>query len=225
MRLLRSYRPSRRRAGLTLLELLISGALLAIVLGSVGMISMRGMRLFEVSSANNEINARAGRSIDRITREFLGARRTDVVAVLTTPAGAPTVWTTTLDFPTALDWVGGNVAWSSNRRVALELAPGEVNNGLDDNNNGLVDEGRVVLTVNVGQADEASTVLVNGVREFLEGETFNGVDDNGNGLVDEPGFCFSLEEGALRVRLSLEKNRGAEGLLTRTLEDSLTLRN
>ena len=217
--------PSRSRRGLTLLELLISGTLLILILGGVGKTSLRGLRMFELNSANNEINGRAGRVIDRVVRALIAARSNDVAAALETPAGAPTVWSTTLDFPTALEWSGGSAVWSATERISLEFVPGEIDNGLDDNGNGLIDEGRIVHTFNVGLPDESGVVLVNGVSELLEGETLNGIDDNGNGLIDEPGFCFSLEGRALRVRLTLEKDRGGEGQIIRSVEDSLTIRN
>jgi len=221
----RRSRPSHPHTGFTLVELIISLTLLAMILGSVGMIAVRGMSLFRESSARNEINARAGRTIDRVKRELLAARGSDAVALLTTPPGATTVWSTGLDFPTALDWQAGAVVWSSTRRITFELAPGELDNGADDNGNGLIDEGSVVLIDNPGLASQVRAVLVSGVRRFLEGEVRGGGDENGNGLVDEPGFCFSMEDGSLHMRLTLEKNRGADGLLARTLEDSLSLRN
>ena len=76
------------------------------------------------------------------------------------------------------------------QRFEFVYDPDEVDDGQDNNGNGLIDEGRIVWTRNVGAPDERSVVLCHQVREYLEGEVPNGLDDNGNGLVDEKGLSF-----------------------------------
>lgn len=213
------------QSGFTLIELMIAMALLAVVAGGVTTASRRGLGLFARSSVNSEINARAGRTIDRISRELMGAGATRIDPDLSFDAGDPPVWSTELEFEVAGDWVAGAVVWGPERRIALELAEGEADNGIDDNGNGLVDEGSVVMLENPGQPNERRVVLVNGVSEYLEGEVLNGIDDNGNGLIDERGFCFDLARGPLSIRLSLERLDPEGRLLVRTHSDSVQMRN
>ena len=111
-------------------------------------------------------------------------------------------------------------------RFTLELSPSEIDNGLDDDGNGLIDERLLVRITNPGDPDEQRSVLARGVRALLEGEVDNGLDDNGNGLADEAGFALDMDGGVLSVRLSLEivDPEGGDNII-RTLETSLTLRN
>ena len=208
------------RSGFTLAEVVVGLTLTSIVLGSVGMAARRGLGLFERSSANSEITARSGRAIDRIAKELLGADRSDLTPFPVLPFGSSTI-----DFKTATAWAGGGIVWSPVRRIALQLAQGELNNGADDNGNGLVDEGAVVLVENPGQADERRIEIVTGVSELLAGETLNAADDNGNGLRDEAGLSFVLVGDVLTIRLSIE-HMGPDGqLMVRTQQASIMLRN
>ena len=110
-------------------------------------------------------------------------------------------------------------------RFALELAPGELDNGIDDNGNGLIDEGVLVRIENPGLANEQRSIFARGVSEYLEGETGDGTDENGNGLVDEGGLSFSRSNGSLQIALSLERIGPDGELMVRTLETSVALRN
>ena len=89
--------------------------------------------------------------------------------------------------------------------------------------NGLVDDGLLVLTRDVGGNDQR-IVLCRGVREYFEGEVGDGDDDNGNGLTDERGFHIQRVDGVLFVRLSLEESVPT-GSVVRTLETAVRLRN
>ena len=123
----------------------------------------------------------------------------------------------------------GQVVWSPLRRLAFEYAPRVSNDGADNNSNGLVDEGRLVLTLDVGTPEERSVVLTNWVPELLEGELPNGIDDNQNGLVDERGFCIQrvadAAGDALLVRLSLQRRDANRRPLTKTIQARVRVRN
>jgi len=216
-----------RKAGFSLVELVIAVVLMAFVLGLAGMISKQGIALFRTNAAINTVDSLAIRSLDRVAREVMAATSTSFVPTLQTPVGNPTVWSSTLDFQEAVGWnnVAGTVVLGPTRRIVLQLAAGEINNGVDDNGDGLIDEGSVTLVENVGQPDQMATVLVNGVSEFFAGEVLNGVDDNGNGMVDEQGFCFDAAGGTLNFQISIERIGPDGGLLIRTHSDSIRLRN
>ena len=110
------------------------------------------------------------------------------------------------------------------RSLSFEYEIGELDDGLDNNGNGLIDEGRLVLTENAGLTNDRR-VITRWVAELLEGELDDGLDNNGNGLVDEPGFLVERIGESLIVRVTLQK-RDAEGrLMTRTARTSVRLRN
>jgi len=210
-------RPSRC-AGFTLIETLIGMTLLTIVLGGVVMATQRGLGLFEQSNATADINSRAARAVNRILQEMIGSG-----PLVPAP---PVFWgSATADFQLATGWAAGEATWGPTRRIGFEYQAGELDNGIDDNGNGLVDEGSVVLTEDVGGLEERRVVLVNGVSELLQGEFANGADDNGNGLRDEAGLSFAMEDDTLVVRLSLERIGPDGNLMVRTQTVSMRLRN
>jgi hypothetical protein len=121
--------------------------------------------------------------------------------------------------------VDEEVTWGDPRTVRFEYENGELDDGVDNNNNGLADEGVVVWIENAGQPDERRSVWASGVREYLAGETFNGEDDNENGLSDEAGLSFAIDDDVLTIRLTLE-DRGPSGvLITKSTETSVHVRN
>jgi len=216
---------TQKNRGMTVLELLIAVAIMAVLTGVIGMISSRGVALMRTSSANNEIESRAARALDRVVREMLSVSSSSLAPDLVTPPMTPTVWSENLAFQDAIDWQAGALILGPARRITLQYAQGELDNGIDDNGDGLIDEGSVVLIDNEGQPDQVTRVLVSGVSELLAGETANGLDDNGNGLVDERGFCFDLSNDVLNVSLSLQRLGPDGNLIVRTHRDSLRLHN
>jgi len=213
------------RSGTGLIETLIAVSLSLLLLGGIVQSTNRGLAAFRSGSANNDVESRAARALNRIVGELLGASAGNVQPDLTTPPGNPTVWSPAIDFRVGEERLAGAVQWSAPRRLAWVLASGELDNGVDDNGDGLADEGSIVFVVDPGTADERSVVLANGVRELLEGESFNGLDDNGNGLIDEGGLAFDLSGSVLTVRFSLERI-GPDGLpIVRTQQVSIRLRN
>ncbi len=123
-----------------------------------------------------------------------------------------------LHFQRLEDFSAHGIVWSPACRVAWQFAPGEQNNGIDDNADGLADEGEVVLTMESGGTTQRVATLGSHVAEYLEGEWPNGLDDNGNGLIDEKGLSFERKDDVLLLRLTtLERNaQGISVAVTRT---------
>ena len=218
-------RRQRRRAGFTMLELTIAGTLLIVVLGGLGVALQRGLGMFRQSTANQETDGRLDRALERIQRELLGASANSLAPDLTTVVGNPTTWSNALEFQLATGWAGGAQTLGDVQRIELRLDRGELDNGLDDDGDGLVDDQEVVLIRDFGGLDEQEVVLFTDVAEFLEGEDpGDGDDDNGNGLEDESGLAFDLDGDTLNVRLTVGRN-GPQGLILRTRTASLSLRN
>lgn len=211
---------ARGRAGSTLIELLFVLGLLGTVLGSLLAMGGVSTRACETGVTHASLEASARRAVERLSRELVGARSGSLATLVEAP-----LWQPTLDFDRlgAMRAGDGRITWSTSR-AEFRHEPGEADNGLDDDGDGLVDEGLLVLVEDV-DGTEVELVLARGVRELAEGELANGLDDNGNGLIDEQGVAFARAGRDLRLFLTLE-GRARDGLrVTRSLETTLWARN
>lgn len=210
----------RTRAGFTLLEMSISMGMLAVLLYAVGMVTLAGNRAFRAGQSRDAIGLRARRCLDRIADEIgmagLGSLTPNPVA----PFG-----TSSLDLATPSGLVGGVVQWGSTTRIQLQYATDDPNDGVDNDGDGSIDDGRVVLVKNVGLGTQRTVVLCHGIAEYLAGEVPNGKDDNGNTLVDERGLSFVLNGETLTIRITLEGLDPERQRMTRTVETTVKLRN
>ena len=97
---------------------------------------------------------------------------------------------------------------------------------MDNNGNGLVDEGRLVLTRNDGQANATRSVLCTYVREMFEGEIGgDNDDDNGNLVFDECGFNVHRDGDVLTIRICVEEPSYQDNSVTRSMAVSIRIRN
>lgn len=210
----------RRRAGHSLLEVMIAAALLAAVIGPVIMIARSGHQAFQTSVVQGELEVRGRRTLDRITRELMSSTVGSMGSFPESPSHEET-----LDFDQVIDVAeaDGAITWGR-ARIEFQYAPGETDDGTDQNGNGLIDDGAVVL-IRDPSGTPRSTVLCTFVRERIEGEIPNGSDDNGNGLVDERGLCFERTGDTLTIHLTLERVDYDGDIVTRTFETSISLRN
>jgi len=186
-----------RSRGFTLLEVVLSIGLLALVMGGVVQVTLNSQGAFRTGMAQTRLMQRSRRAVDQIVTELTSAGRGTISPPLAAPLGGAQI-----DFQRNEGWAGGAVQWSPTVRFSFEYVPGEADNGLDDNGNGLVDEGQLVRTLDPGGAAQ-ETVLLQGISELLEGEIANGADDNGNGLIDEGGLSFVLDGNELIVRMTV----------------------
>jgi hypothetical protein len=220
---MRTHASSRRnvlpsgQGGFTLVEVVLVGLLLVAVLGSVALVAGSSDRMYRTGSLSSQLEFQAGTTMERVCEEL---RKAGVDTLF--PVPDEDVGSSSVQYVQATELVGGVVQWTPVRRLELELEVGEVDDGLDNNGNGLVDEGRLVL---VEDAGARRRVLTRWVARYLEGEIANGVDDNGNGLIDESGFSLEFQDGAVLVRLTLERRTTDGVLLRRTARSSVTPRN
>lgn len=214
----RERRP--RASGFTLVEVVIVLALVSVVMGSVITVLRSSMRACQVGSTAGHLEALLNRALDHIAERLQASSHTAVVPALASPFSSPQI-----DFQRSVGYAGGAVTWSPTERIAFQYRPGEVDDGIDNDGDGIVDDGQVVWTRDVGLPSETSTVLADGVTEFLQGETLNNKDDNGNGLIDERGLCFTVDASSVVVRLTLAA-RSADGVVvTKTMEKRVFFRN
>jgi hypothetical protein len=206
---------------MSLIELLIATTLLVMTLGAVVLVSSANDRAYQTGVTAAHLDAQLGIAVDRVVGELRVAAMEDTVLPVPGLTGPAAV-----TYAHATDYVAGEVVKTPPRRLEFEYDFGELDDGLDNNGNGLVDEGRIVLTEDIGTPNERRRVLTRWVSEW--GEPVNGVDDNGNGLVDEPGFWVEPVGGAeetLSVFLSLSRWDRSGRVASRTSLTSIRIRN
>ncbi|MFT4539931.1 MAG: hypothetical protein ACI841_004758 [Planctomycetota bacterium] len=211
----------RAQAGITLIEVLMASGLMATALGAVAMMSSKTEDAYQTASAALRIEQNLHGGLQRAAME-LTTTGTDH---LNPPNPVEGIAFSTLDFQRVIGNTGGVPDLGSLDRLALELADGEVDDGLDNDSDGLIDEQELVFRTNVGTADEKRVVLCNHVLEYIEGEMPDGADNNGNLLEDEGGFHFVRSGNILTLRLSAGGFDHTGHLIVRTSELSVRMRN
>ncbi len=182
------------------------------------MAARSGLGAFRATQGTSDAEARVRRALDRTVFELLSAGASELLPDPDGDFGA-----SNLQFRRAVGLAGTAPLWGPTHSLAFEYAPEELNDDLDNDGNGLIDDGLLVFTRDVG-GDEHRVILCRGVREFLEGEVADGDDDNGNGVSDEAGFNVHRVGQVLFVRLSVEESL-ENGTIVRTLETAVRLRN
>jgi type II secretory pathway pseudopilin PulG len=209
------------RAGFTLVEALVAVVVAALLLGSIGLTVKTGGEEFRQGVTVSVLEARAHRAVERIAAELLAAG-----ADTLSPAPNPPLGSSTLEFRVCTGWSGTATTWGPTTRIERVADPRDPQDGVDNDHDGLVDEGQVVLTRDAGGAGEIRAVLADGVPRYLEGETANSADDNGNGLRDEAGLSFARDAaGTLTIRLTLQARDPHGQLMARTVQTAVCARN
>lgn len=211
------------KAGFTLIELVIAVSLMAVVVGGVFMVFDSTESALQTGVTSGELTAQGRRAVDRMAELLSLSRRPSVLPAA--PGGERPASTSRVDFPRVSDFDGVGAVWGNTERLSFEYAPGEVDDGVDNNGNGLIDEGRIVWVADLGLASERSVTLCSSVAEFFDGEVVDGfVDENGNGLVDERGLCFEFQDDMVTIRLSLQRDDGSGTVLIRNFERTVAFR-
>lgn len=203
-----------------MVELLIATAVMGTTLLAVALAFSRASASYEDGQVDRALETQSHRALDFIVGQFLDAGVGQIAPAPVSPA-----WASTVTFRRAQGFDGVAVQWGDFLTIALELEDGELDDGLDNNANGVVDERVASWIQNQGQPDEERRVITRWVRELALGETLDGDDDNGNGLVDEQGLSFELQGNVLVVRLTLERIGNQGRIVSQAVETSVRLRN
>lgn len=208
-------------AGFTIIEVAIVVMVLAVLARSMSLVSRTSEQAFEIGTAMTDVELRTGIAAAAIVAELERAAASSIEIDQSGNGGATEIAYRILD-----DFVAGAPVLSNRRVLRLELDPAEVLDGGDDDGDGLVDEGQIVLVEDEGGANESSRVLARGIRVRLQGELVNGADDNGNGLVDEAGLAITRVRDVIRVQatIAVALDHHPTGVM-RTFERTVMLRN
>lgn len=208
------------RAGFTLVEMVLATLLLAMLLGSVALFSKRSVDALGTGTLQSDLDARLRRAMARMAEELLPSGLGVITPAATAPEGADGITYRKSNGP-----LNGMNTWGAPMRFAFAHEPGELDDGLDNDGDGLVDEGLLQWTMEVGGPGEHSVILCRGVRELGLGEQDNEIDDDGDGLVDEGGLVFERVGTTLRIGLTLERLDLGNRPIARVLETTLQPRN
>ncbi|MDJ0523152.1 MAG: prepilin-type N-terminal cleavage/methylation domain-containing protein [Planctomycetota bacterium] len=211
---------SHRQAGFTMIELMASIVLFSIVILVALQSSLVAGRVTASLVSTSELDLQAHRVVDQIAEELLQAR----AETLTPDAMAP-YGSSVLTYERAEATTGGGVVWTTTRRIEFVQSASDALDGVDNDGNGLVDDGEIWLVTDAGLPGERRALLARHVAGFLAGEQENALDDNANGLTDERGLSFELRDGALHVRVSLQAVDPKGGYQTHTAETAIRMRN
>jgi prepilin-type N-terminal cleavage/methylation domain-containing protein len=209
---------ARGDQGFTLVESLIAVTFLAVLFLAVAQTSSRASDAFDEGSTEHALSTGTHRALERI------AHAIDFSDGTILPGIDPTLGSDQVTFRVPGPFESDVVTWVP-MEVLTEMDGGELDDGADNNGDGLVDERRVVLVEAAGQPDERRVVLVGGVTELYAGETANNADDNGNGVTDETGLSFSVVGNVVTIRLCCQRQDEGRRLLTKTAETAVRLRN
>ena len=205
------------RAGFTMVELAVATLLLVVLLGSVAIFSDRGVDALGAGTLQSDLDAHLRRAVGRMTDDLLPSGMTVITSVATADA---------LTYRKSAGPRNGTNTWGPTMSLAFVREPGELDDGLDNDSDGLVDEGLVEWRMDVGTPEERVVVLCRGVPELGPGEQENDADDDGDGLVDERGVVFErVGDTTVRVGLTLQRLDQDRRPVTRTLETMLQPRN
>jgi len=201
--------------------MLISSAIMAVILGAIGLTVLRGKENFRQGVTTAVLDARGRRVLERIVTEMQGAEITSL-----TPNPTPPLGSSNLRFRSSAGYNGTTPLWTPWSRIQFLPDPRDPVNGVDNDGDGMIDEGRVVLIRDDGGPNQVQITLANNVSRLLQGETANVADDNGNGLTDEAGLSFSVDvDRTLTIRLSLGARDPRGRTMVRTVQTSVHTRN
>ena len=211
--------PLPARAGFTFVEAMIAISLLAIMFLAVAQTSSRASDAFDEGSADHILSTSTHRTLERMAQAIEYSDASILAGAITTDFGTDLV-----SFRVPVDFVAGAVVLRS-MQILAEREPGELDDGQDNDGDGLVDERRVVEVLDANTPDERRNVLLSGVTELFDGELANDADDNGNGLIDEAGLSFSSDGNVVTLRLSVQRRGEGGRVLSKTAETAVRLRN
>lgn len=163
-----------RRAGFTLLETLIAVVVVGLILGNVAMVMRSSDAAYDDATAMADLELQLDQTLDRIAIALMSASLQSL-----DPNAAAPVFHTQLEFVQSLGVQDGVMITSEPERIELvvqegrvvwrqkpdesderlivwsrwvsEFLEGEVQNGVDDNGNGVVDENGLVFVVQGSQ--------------------------------------------------------------------------
>ncbi len=210
-----------RSSGFTLLEMTISLGLIGLVVSLGAMVADSSSGAFATASSSAQLEAKVTTALNRVAVELEMASSDSLQPQLT---GLVTD-TDQISMQQVAGLVEGEVVLGEVLTIAYRQDPADPADGVDNDGDGVVDEGRLVIIRDDGGPNEQTVTICRNVRRFLEGEEPGGGDNNGNGLVDESGLLIQRDGDLITVQLTLVDSWANGQITTRTSTTSVRLRN
>jgi prepilin-type N-terminal cleavage/methylation domain-containing protein len=212
-----------RESGLTLLEVTVCAAILAIIVMLAYPTLSTGAAVYTSESASSDLERQAQLIVDEVADNLALASKDNVYPDYQDDyehyGSCWVVWQKNEGF------ADGAIQWGEYQAFHYQYSPDDMPDGVDNDGDGLVDECMLYHWRDLCTDYDQNMTLTHNVAEYLEGEIPNGKDDNGNGLIDERGFCVSRSGNVWTVRLTLTKVCGNGTTVVRTAETSVRPRN
>lgn len=210
----------RREAGMSLIEVSVASGIVSVLLFAATSVANRSFTAAQNMDRASDLERKGQTAMETICAALTDAGRTTLNPLPLTPYGS-----SSLSFRPAAGYTAGTVTWKDPCVIEWRSSAKDPEDGLDNDNNGLVDDGEVVIRRNVGTANENTVLLATGVPARAPGELVNSADDNGDGLRDERGLSFVMVKNGIRVRLATARIDSDKKLITRMAERIVALKN
>lgn len=208
---------NKRNAGFSLLELLIAVSLLGVASGTTLMLTRASKGLASQTQVMAQLDHQLHRALGRMTKGLRSATLSSL-----TPAAVN--GSASLAFQEPEGMSGGAPVLGPIQTYRWESAPDDPLDNVDNNGNGVIDEGRIVFVPDASDPTRR-TVISKLLAPWFDGESGDGLDENGNGLIDEPGLSFELRGRVLTLRMTVQ-TMSAEGVVvSRSRQAQVSLRN
>lgn len=190
---------------MTLVEVAIALAILALLAVNVSMVARTGSRVATSGAFLTALEDEADMTLDRITLALMGATADDIYPRMIAPASTEEV-----NYSVSLGLLDGEVVYGPPERILWD----ETLKG-----------GRVLWSQNPSSPEERVVVWCNSVPPLHDGEVMNGLDDNNNDVNDERGLAFVQDGSLMDVLLTVERTDPDGKLVAKTRRKQVTCRN
>ena len=215
-------RGNEKRRGLSIVEVSLTVTLLVVFAGGTLTLGRSLSRAFRSESSVAQRDATLHAALDRMATRLRSADGQGI----NPPSVLLPLHEDSITFQRVTGHDGTNPILGELERFQFEYEVSDPDDGRDNDGDGLIDEGRLVWTRDLGGPNERTTVLVSSVPETGSGEIpGNGIDDNGNGLDDEAGITFQVDQDRMRIVLSIESFDAEDTLQVATGERTVVMRN
>ena len=167
MKARRAVRARRRESGVSLLGVVMSLGLIAALMAPIAGVLVSGKDSYARGACLVRLQENGRWVLERIEKD-LRESRIDPGFVAAAPFG-PGATADRIELnprnPDDFDWDAGRVEWEKNETLgyALDIDSGEAKNGLDDDGDGLVDECRLVRSVEDASGETRSSDIARNV--------------------------------------------------------------
>jgi len=182
-----------KNAGVSLMELMIAIVIVAILTVMTYVLLFASIQSFSAGVTAAALNGQARDLLERLFAEIVDAGISSLQPPF--PNGS-----SSLTFQRNLGYSAGALTFDTPATLSFAYAPGEANDGIDNNNDGRIDEGRLM------RIKDGDTVVLS--NDLAEG-----------------GIAFTQNGNAIRIVVTLEKVESPGRVLRTVSEVTVQVRN